>query len=1280
MKKVFFGILFLFLSMMFVPIIVNADISIDTEIEKVNVALDKDVEFYALDMETVLYQRPFVNAQDPLPANLITKNVNGYEYLRFDNSVYLSEEATGSGAEKLGWAVIDLGAEYMLSGIGLQLWNDWAFVDVVVQVSVDSDFSDAFTVFNNDSDNTLGFGTGTSGSYKDYYTDLQYVNFDTVMARYVRVTNNANNNGYSLFSRIEVYGGAVNLNPVESKEVAPVFPSVLSGSYGGHFTLELASAYDGAEIYYTTDGSYPTINSTLYTEPIKTESLGTDIIIRAIVSYNNQVSLPVNFTYQISNPDVGKNVAAGVVPVFKNREFTEEVGFSGFNGSPDDAGLVTDGSFNPAGSSISTEALAWAVLDFGKEYPIGKVIYSAWHDWWFSETVIELATNADFSDAITVFSFSGGMQNTPDTGSEYLLTTPVFARYLRVTNNAKGEGQTSIFTEIQAIVGEVGQVAPGANLVFNTQNIRAVGLDGTELTSRKQEANGANDGSLAAIVDGDISSWGAVELIDGEGNTVPGWIYLDFGFEHYINKINVSFWHDWSFCDIVIQLSTTADFSDGVITIFNNDSDNSLGLGLATVSLDPTKPHDWEYISNHGELGNTTEGNGMTFNFAPIKGRYLRVISAGNTSKSDYSVYTEIQAFASLPPVREMEAAIVLVEGIDQRIIVANGTTLETVYTMLPANLKITDSLGNKYYLSGNWLTEDFSDGSAGETRAGEYKFLFIPDNLSDNVIDAYNLFEIIVKVEKGADTSELEGAIASAQAVDTELYTLTSISVLEEKLTVAITVLEKNIRSQAEVDEATRDLLLAVESLVLRGDTTALALLYAEVVDLDEDTYTSSSFSAFREIRALAASALVEDGNRDLNQEQVDALTSTLEEVVSKLVIRATESEIAAIIALYEAKQAEYDDANARLYTVSSYKNFGYVLDLTVRYAEMSVDEKDLAQTKYESDALMLEKAVLIKRGNTDALKVAYQGYLQEYGINEDNTGYLVPTWAHYLDKMDKAAEVIYVDADDYTLDGNADLTQAEVDAVLAELEAAVADLAPRGDKTALRDLLDTVSDLSEDDYTSTTFKEFSEAFINAQAVESKDDGLTSEQEVIGALNELKSAYQALVRRGDKTELEAKIAELAIINPADYTASSYNSYKTVYDAARAVIDDVDAVQESIDQALANLTAEVAKLVTLGNKTDLYNIIDEAEKLVKADYTEESWKSFAETLAYAKSVAESNDVSQEDVEAAVTVLENAIDALQRVKKGCLSSLTVTNALSWLIFLPILFIIRKRRYQ
>src|SRR5690606_32946270 len=131
--------------------------------------------------------------------------------------------------------------------------------------------------------------------------------------------------------------------------------------------------------------------------------------------------------------------------------------------SPDDAGLVTDGSFNPAGSSISTEALAWAVLDFGKEYPIGKVIYSAWHDWWFSETVIELATNADFSDAITVFSFSGGMQNTPDTGSEYLLTTPVFARYLRVTNNAKGEGQTSIFTEIQAIVGEVGQVAPGAN-------------------------------------------------------------------------------------------------------------------------------------------------------------------------------------------------------------------------------------------------------------------------------------------------------------------------------------------------------------------------------------------------------------------------------------------------------------------------------------------------------------------------------------------------------------------------------------------------------------------------------------------------------------------------------------------------------------------------------------------------------------------------------------------------------------------------------------------------
>jgi len=624
---------------------VNASKTVDVTPELTNIAENKNVSFSSMDGQTVLYQRPFVSASDPLAANLLTKTVGDYLYLRFNNAVFLSTTTTAKSTDnvsQLGWAVVDLGETYIMESIGLQLWNDWTFSDVVVQVSDEATFANPVTVYSNDANDSLGFGRGTADVYTDVYTKLQEFSFSPVSGRYVRVTSNAKGTGYSLFSRIEVYGQGVIANPAISAEVAPVVANYASGTYYEYLTLELTSLQAGASIYYTLDGTYPTAASTQYTGALDMALLEKKVHLRAIAVVNGIAGPVSEFDYVVSNPDFGKNVASGKAASFMNAAFSAPIAFAGFNGAANNALLLTDEGFDPGASCLNTiGGMGWAVIDLGKEYTIGSIVYSAWHDWWFAGTTIEIAKQADFSDAVTVFSSAAGIQNTANTGATYLLSEPTAARYVRATNNAKGEGTMSIFTELKVIVGEEGTVSVGSNVAFQAENISAVGLDGTILSVRKQSSNSANTGTIAAIVDTDLSSWGAVEVIDAASANVPGWIVIDLSNAYWLNKINVSFWHDWSFKDIVIQLSMSSDFSSGVTTVFSNDLDDSLGLGIAAVSLDPLISSSAEFIANTGALGTTTNANGNTWNFTTVQARYLRVISAGASGKDQYSVYTE---------------------------------------------------------------------------------------------------------------------------------------------------------------------------------------------------------------------------------------------------------------------------------------------------------------------------------------------------------------------------------------------------------------------------------------------------------------------------------------------------------------------------------------------------------------------------------------------------------------------------------------------------------------
>lgn len=154
---------------------------------------------------------------------------------------------------------------------------------------------------------------------------------------------------------------------------------------------------------------------------------------------------------------------------------------------------------------------------------------------------------------------------------------------------------------------------------------------GTELLSLKKPVTSSDKepiiGKLEQITDGDKEGI--------EGNWVelaPGlqWVQVDLGQSQLIHGILV--WHHHAdprvYRDVVIQVSDDPDFISGVTTIFNNDQDNSSGLGVGKAR---------EYVEGY-------DGNMFDAPKGGIKARYVRTYSKGNTN-DDQNHYTEIEVY-----------------------------------------------------------------------------------------------------------------------------------------------------------------------------------------------------------------------------------------------------------------------------------------------------------------------------------------------------------------------------------------------------------------------------------------------------------------------------------------------------------------------------------------------------------------------------------------------------------------------------------------------------------
>jgi hypothetical protein len=154
---------------------------------------------------------------------------------------------------------------------------------------------------------------------------------------------------------------------------------------------------------------------------------------------------------------------------------------------------------------------------------------------------------------------------------------------------------------------------------------------GTTLLSMKKAVRSSDIqpviGELDMVADGEKNGGDGYFIELGPGKQ---WVEVDLGASQALHAILLWHYHSQArvYRDVIVQITDDKDFLKGVTTVFNNDHDNSSGLGIG---------QDKEYIE---------VAEGRLFDPKGAKARYVRLYSNGNTT-NDLNHYVEVEVFGT---------------------------------------------------------------------------------------------------------------------------------------------------------------------------------------------------------------------------------------------------------------------------------------------------------------------------------------------------------------------------------------------------------------------------------------------------------------------------------------------------------------------------------------------------------------------------------------------------------------------------------------------------------
>ena len=195
----------------------------------------------------------------------------------------------------------------------------------------------------------------------------------------------------------------------------------------------------------------------------------------------------------------------------------------------------------------------------------------------------------------------------------------------------------------------------------------------------------------------------------------------------------------------------------------------------------------------------------------------------------------------------------------------------------------------------------------------------------------------------------------------------------------------------------------------------------------------------------------------------------------------------------------------------------------------------------------------------------------------------------------------------------------------------------------STLKDMILEAETLNITGKSSGSVNEMIDALIVAQKsyVEGKVDVTEETNNLRNAINALRDTVTS-----NKEKLTNKINDAKEIENNNYSIESWSRFEKALLEAIIVNEDSNATQEQVDKALKTLDDAIKDLKAPSDTSELETVIDKANKLDASKYTEKSWNVLQNAIDAGNKVLENKDATQEEINAAVDAINNAIDKLE----------------------------------
>lgn len=204
---------------------------------------------------------------------------------------------------------------------------------------------------------------------------------------------------------------------------------------------------------------------------------------------------------------------------------------------------------------------------------------------------------------------------------------------------------------------------------------------------------------------------------------------------------------------------------------------------------------------------------------------------------------------------------------------------------------------------------------------------------------------------------------------------------------------------------------------------------------------------------------------------------------------------------------------------------------------------------------------------------------------------------------------------------------------------------------KTALKIAIDkanAISDEALEKVIPVVVNEFKAARDQANAI--YQNVSATQQQIDDAFDRLSKVMTYLeFYKGDKTTLKEFIDKVSNLDQTKYSEASWLPFADALDQANNVYNDENTMQDEVNKTYEALVKAYVNLRLIPDKTLLESLINKADSLNSANYTNASWQALQNVLASAKDVYNNPEVTQEQVDEASEKLAKAIASLQTVK-------------------------------